>query len=324
MEIGIDNGEARQAYAPVIISASRSTDIPAFYSEWLMNRLRRGYVKWLNPFSQQHQYISFSKTRLIVFWTKDPRPLMSHLKGLDAMNLNYYFQFTLNDYDQEELEPPIPTLGTRIQTFQELSVRVGKKHVIWRFDPIILLDSLTPEKIVHKIDRIAREIAPYTERLVVSFADISSYERVKGNLGKAGVGYREFTPELMTEVASLLQKFNEKWGLEISTCAEGVDLEAYGIERGRCIDDRLMVKLFPSDKRLMAFLGYGEDMFGNPSLPYLKDQGQRKECGCIMSKDIGAYSTCPRLCKYCYANSSEQEVDANVRRHRDDSETLVG
>ena len=104
IQIKKSNGETGEAQAPVIISASRSTDIPAFYSDWFFQRLKEGYVRWKNPFNGFPLYVSFEKTQLFVFWSKNPKPMLKHLDILDKKGYNYYFQFTLNDYDEEKLE----------------------------------------------------------------------------------------------------------------------------------------------------------------------------------------------------------------------------
>lgn len=323
MPIVSDDGGSVQAVSPVIVSASRSTDIPAFFSEWFMARLHRGYVRWINPFNRLPQYVSFSRTRVIVFWSKNPKPLIQYLPEIDAKGINYYFQFTLNDYTAEGLEPNVPPLSQRVETFKALSDKLGKKRVIWRFDPLILTDTLTVDRITDRIAEVATMIRSYTERLVISFADIKVYKKVQNNLAREHVNYHEFTPELMIEVARRLQVMNREWGLKIATCAECVDLEPYGIEHNRCIDDRLMTDVFPQDRKLMDFLGFQPDFFAAPSRPYMKDKGQRKECGCIMSKDIGMYDTCHHLCAYCYANTSCKAVENNIRRHNPNSDALV-
>jgi hypothetical protein len=323
IKLQTDKGETVKAKTPIIISASRSTDIPAFFSRWFVNRLRRGYIRWVNPFNQVSEYVSFAETRVIVFWSKNPKPLMQYLPEIDDKGINYFFQFTLNDFTAEGLEPNVPPLSQRIETFKVLSEKLGKKRVIWRFDPLILTDTLTVEHLTDRISKVATLIRPYTERLVISFADIKVYKKVQNNLAREHVNYREFTPELMVEVAQRLQSLNREWGLKIATCAEGVDLQPYGIEHNRCIDDRLMIDVFPQDRKLMDFLGYQPDFFSDSSRPYLKDKGQRKECGCIMSKDIGMYDTCHHLCAYCYANTSCKAVENNLRRHRDDSDAIV-
>ncbi len=317
------SGMSREAQAPVIVSASRSTDIPAFFSRWFMNRLRKGHVVWRNPFNGKPLYVSFAKTRVLVFWTKDPRPLLAYLDEIDAMGIHYYFQFTLNDYAPEGLEPNVPPLSQRVETFQALSERLGKKRVIWRFDPLMLTDTLTVERLADRIAGVAARIRGCTERLVISFADIGVYRKVRNSLARAHVSYREFTPELMVEVAQRLQSLNRDWGLKLATCAEAVDLEPYGIGHNRCIDDRLLIELFPQDGRLMDFLGVEAGLFAAPSRPYLKDKGQRKACGCIVSKDIGRYDTCRHLCAYCYANTSCKAVENNLRKQDPEADVLV-
>ena len=133
VEIVTDNGITVKAMAPVIVSASRSTDIPAYFSKWFISRFkgRRGYVKWFNPFNQKPVYVSFEKTKVIVFWSKNPKPLIRYLPELDAAGVHYYFQFTLNDYQQENLEPNIPSVESRIQNLQEAGLfdRTRKTHL---------------------------------------------------------------------------------------------------------------------------------------------------------------------------------------------------
>lgn len=122
-----DIGEQVESTTPVIISASRSTDIPAFYAKWFFNRLAKGYCAWYNPFNQQKMYISFSKCKVIVFWTKNPKPIMPYLHILDEMDIHYYFQVTLNDYTKEYFEPNVPSVYARIETFKNLSDTIGKE-----------------------------------------------------------------------------------------------------------------------------------------------------------------------------------------------------
>ena len=304
VEIRTDDGAVVSGKAPVIISVSRATDIPAFFSPWFMNRLRRGYVRWVNPFNRKSEYVSFAETRVIVFWSKNPQPLLQYLPELDATGINYYFQFTLNDYEREGLEPGVPPLSQRIETFRALSEKVGRKRVIWRFDPLILAGDLTVDRLAERVAGVAAQVREHTEKLVISFADIANYKKVRGNLVREHVNYREFTPELMIDVARRLQTLNREWGLKIATCAEGSDLAPYGIEHNRCIDDRLMIEAFGHDQKLMQFLGCDQGVIAGFPRPDLKDKGQRKACGCIVSKDIGMYDTCRHLCAYCYANQA--------------------
>ena len=315
-------GDLIEAQAPIIISASRSTDIPAFYSDWLINRLNEGYVKWKNPFNGVPLYVSFNKTRLFVFWSKNPKPMLKHLDYFDEKKCNYYFQFTLNDYDKEKLEPRVPNVQSRIDTFQELSEKIGKEKVIWRFDPLILTDKLGVDELLRKVENVGNQLKNHTEKLVFSFADIKTYKKVQNNLYSNSILYQEFNEETMREFSLGLQSLNQKWNLEIATCAEKIPLEIYGIKHNKCVDDDLMIKLFSHDKILMDFLGVQitpPDMFnpqgGVEKQKNNKDKGQRQFCGCIFSKDIGEYNTCPHLCEYCYANSSKEVALANWEKH---------
>ena len=311
-----------KAIAPVIISASRSTDIPAFYGEWFMARLAAGYVRWKNPFGASPIYVSFKKTRVFVFWSKNPSPFFLHLDTLDRMNYRYYFLFTLNDYDAERLEPGVPPLGERIETFIRLSRRIGKGRVIWRFDPLILAEDITVSDLLGKIKGVADCIAPFTERLVFSFVDIEKYARVQRNLQAAGIaGAREFTDDEVWEFCSGLASLNKRWNISLSACAEGRDLSRYGIGRSQCISADLMVQEFGNDRKLMDFLHPDDQktISGNPYTAALskelKDPGQRNTCRCFVSKDIGQYSTCMHLCTYCYANTSPERASRNYSQY---------
>ncbi|MFC1777319.1 DUF1848 domain-containing protein [Pseudomonadota bacterium] len=323
-KLTLPDGNVVEASCPVIISASRATDIPAYFSTWFRNRLEAGYMRWKNPFNaNQVQYVSFSRTRVIVFWSKNPKPLLRYLPQIDEAGINYYFQFTLNDYEAEGLEPNVAPLSKRIEIFKRLSDKLGSERVIWRFDPLILSDSLTVDELLCRIERVASQLHGHTKKLVISFADINMYKKVRNNLARQPYEYREFSPELMVSFAKQLNDLNKSWGFDIATCAEKVDLEPFGIKHNRCIDDDLMVELFPDDTKLMSFLGHEPDLFGNSSRLYLKDKGQRKECGCIFSKDIGMYNTCNHLCAYCYANTSPTAVENNRRKHRPESDAII-
>ncbi len=311
------------AIAPVIVSASRSTDIPAFYGDWFMERLRKGYVRWKNPFGGRDQYVSFQNTRLIVFWSKNPGPFIRHCPALSESGLSYYFLYTLNNYEKEGIEPNLPPLRERISTFLELSAHVGTGRVIWRADPLFLSGSLSVSDLLEKTAEIGEQIHPYTRRMVISFIDIGKYNRVKKNLLSSGFGdVREFSEEEMAEYARGLGRLNRRWGLEITTCGEECDLAEYGIGRGQCIGYDIISEEFSGDPELMEFF-HGSTPGSSPGDPEtrerimhrLKDPGQRSHCGCIVSKDIGQYGTCPHGCLYCYANSSPDAARNNYQQH---------
>lgn len=335
-EILLSNGERVSAQMPVIVSASRSTDIPAFYADWFMERLRTGYVKWYNPFNGVPLYVGFKKTRLIVFWSKNPKPMLAHLDELDRICPNYYFQYTLNDYFEEGIEPRVPSVDDRIDTLVRLSDRIGRDRIVWRFDPLMLTDKLDVDGLLDKVERLGDRIAGHVSRMVFSFIDINAYKKVAANLDKGGVKAREFAHDEMLHLAEGVGRLAKGWEIPVGTCAESIPLEQLGIEHNRCVDDRLMVKCFSRDETLMKFIGAtcvrpAEPLFGTPAEWKVanvskKDSGQRAACGCIMSKDIGEYNTCPHLCHYCYANTSNAAAMANWNRHREcpHAETITG
>lgn len=299
-----ENGAEVLAQAPLIVSASRATDIPAFYADWFFRRLDKGYVRWRNPFSGQDSYVSFRNTRLIVFWSKNPAPLLPYLPMLKERGIGCYIQYTLNDYEAEGLEPNVLPLAQRIDTFRQLVDALGIGAVVWRFDPLIITDKINIDTLLDKIAHIADAIRGYTEKLVFSFADIESYKKVLRNLRQSGINYREWDEGSMREFASRLSALNRNnWNLELVTCAEHIDISEYGIEHNRCIDPELISRLAPDDVILQNFLYNART-----------DTGQRKACGCILSKDIGAYNTCPHGCLYCYANTSFASALANHKK----------
>lgn len=307
------DGTEIEATAPVIISASRATDLPGFYSDWFIERLRQGYLVKRHPRNSKiAETISFSKTRLIVFWTKNPEPMFKYLDEIDQKGIGYYFQYTLNDYEKDNLEPNLPSLQKRIDYFKTLSEKIGKERVVWRFDPLILTDLISKEKLVEKVHGIMSQLTGYTEKLVISFCDY--YGKVVRNLINAGINYRGFSEDEKNYVAKHLGEMGKEFGIEVATCAENNGLSPYGIGRNKCIDDDLIRRVFSKDTALMEFIGDGTG---------LKDKGQRTLCGCIVSKDIGEYNTCLHLCKYCYANYSEETVKKNFERISQTGEMLL-
>ena len=340
-----DNGDVVEAQAPIIISASRSTDIPAFYADWFFNRLEKGYCAWTNPFNGVQSYVSFEKTRFIVFWSKNPKPLIPYIHILKEKKINCYIQYTLNDYVDEGLEKGVPKIDERIGTFKKLVDILGKGHVVWRFDPLILTEHITVSDLLRKIEYIGDNLQGYTEKVVFSYADIASYRKVRANLDANHINYTEFTSDTMNEFANGLTRLNQNWGYKLATCGEKIDLDNYGIEHNKCVDDELITRIAYDDAVLMKFLNmsivsyFGKDFEPLPEgaieltdTMYAirnkdnKDKGQRQFCGCINSKDIGQYNTCPHLCEYCYANSSKEIAVENLKKHKDNpyGENILG
>ena len=329
IQVTRENGEVVDAQAPIIVSASRSTDIPAFYADWFLHRLKVGYSAWTNPFNGVRSYVAYDKTRLIVFWSKNPRRLLDKGGGLDYLTekgINCYIQYTLNDYVTEKLERGVPPLQDRIDTFKRLVDRLGFGRVIWRFDPMILTDNITTDDLLAKAQYIGDQLRGYTEKMVYSYADIRIYRKVQSNLERNAVKFREFEEEDMHYIAKNLAALNSNWGYSLATCGEKIDLEQY-------VDDDMMIKYFSEDEQLMDFLGVEVvrgDLFNPQSIIIKrkknKDKGQRAFCGCIVSKDIGEYNTCPHLCEYCYANTSKETALKNWQRHKENpnAETIIG
>lgn len=287
----------------MIISASRRTDIPTYYSEWFFNRIKAGYVLVRNPMNaHQISKISLNPDVVdgIVFWTKNPIPMLDKLNLLkDYM---YYFQFTLNAYGHD-VETGIPLKNNRIvPSFQKLSDLIGPDRVIWRYDPIFLNEKYTIEYHIRYFEELAKRISPYTKKCTISFLDF--YRNTEKNI--AGLSIQKFEPEVQELLAKNLCEIAYSYGLKMDTCAEGIDLQKFGIEHARCIDDQLFSKLL------------------NCPLKVEKDKNQRIDCGCIESLDIGAYNTCKNGCRYCYANYSIKTVGTNIGNHNPQSPLLIG
>jgi DNA repair photolyase len=343
------DGQPVKAQAPIVVSASRSTDIPAFYADWFFDRLKKGYSAWTNPFNGVKSYVSYDKTRFIVFWSKNPKPLLPYLNYLKERNIKCYIQYTLNDYEKEDLEK-VPTLTNRIKTFKLLVNELGLGSVVWRFDPMILTDDISVDTLITKVQNIGDQLKGYTEKLVFSYADIAVYKKVKANLEKSGVPYHEWTTEQMEEFAQKLSKLNHNrgWNYQLATCGEKINIEKYGIAHNRCIDGDLITRLAWEDKVLMDFMKVKIQSMPAPSLfddalslpqgaiilphkqyflsAHKKDLGQRPLCGCMAAKDIGEYNTCPHLCEYCYANTTKQLALDNWKRHQQNknADTITG
>ncbi len=287
----------------MIISASRRTDIPTYYSDWLYNRIKDGFVYVRNPMNiHQISKVSLSPDVIdgIVFWTKNPRPMMDRLDLLkDYM---YYFQFTVNSYAQD-IESNIPNKNdVIIPTFQELSKLIGPERVIWRYDPILLSQKYSIEYHVHYFEEIAKRLSDYTSKCVISFVDL--YRNTQNNT--KDLGLLPLEAKTMYEIARRLVEIASKHNIVIESCAEKINLEQFGIEHGHCVDCDLFEKL----------LGYKLDL--------TKDKNQREECGCMASIDIGMYNTCKNGCKYCYANYSSNTVSKLSAAHDPCSPLISG
>lgn len=287
----------------MILSVSRRTDIPNYFSEWFYNRIREGSVYVRNPMNP-HQIsrieLSPEVVDCIVFWTKNPEPMLERLKELSAYK--YYFQFTLTGYGRD-MEPGLPDKREAlIPVFQRLSGKIGSRNVIWRYDPVVFTGKYTPEYHLRAFEQIAGALKGCTEKCVVSFVD--TYAKTKKSM--ASVGAYEPEEAMLMEFAGRLGKIAGDNGITVASCAEGIDLRQCGIEHNCCIDKGL----------IEAILGC--------KIKAGKDKNQRPECGCIESVDIGAYNTCKNGCRYCYANYSGDSVAGNLAEYDPLSPLLCG
>jgi len=287
----------------MILSASRRTDIPAFYAEWFMNRLREGCVLVRNPMN----YHQVSRVRLdsqvtdcAVFWTKNPAPLLEHLDEIER-KFPFYFQYTLNPYGRD-IEPALPDIDKRIETFRTLSEKLGAHRVVRRYDPILLTEKYTVDWHIERFEYLAEQLRGCQETCVFSFVDI--YDKVKNNV--KGTGLRACDEAEMQTLAEAFARIARENGFELRTCAETIDLDALGIKHGCCVDGQLIERLTGCE------------------LTAKKDPNQRGECGCLESVDIGQYNTCRHGCRYCYANFNPQSVKTFSERHDPASPFLTG
>lgn len=287
----------------MILSASRRTDLPNFYSEWLFRRIREGYLYVRNPMNA-HQIseldLSPDVVDAIVFWTKNPEPMLARLDELK--DYVYYFQFTLTGYGTD-IEPGIPHKKEQmIPIFQKLAGKIGPERVVWRYDPILFTRRYTPEYHEKAFQQIARSLNGCTKECVISFVD--SYAKNRKNL--AALRAYSLEEQHLVRFAGTLSQIAAKNGMTISSCAEKTDLSAQGIRHSSCIDKNKI------------------ELLSGVPIAAGRDKNQREACGCAASVDIGTYDTCANGCVYCYANASRSRVESNRANFAPDSPLLCG
>ncbi|MBR0091044.1 MAG: DUF1848 domain-containing protein [Lachnospiraceae bacterium] len=278
----------------MIISASRKTDIPTFYPEWFMNRIKEGFVYSRNPMNA-HQIskipLNPEVTDCIVFWTKNPAPMLPYLDELQEYN--YYFQVSLTGYGKD-IEANLPDKKeVLIPTFQKLSDRIGPERVIWRYDPIALNERYTAEYHLRAFSDIAKALKDRTEKCVISFVDF--YQKIRKNMDELHV--EDVSGDTMTELAKRMYEIARENHMVLATCAEKIDLAAIGIEHNACIDRAVIERICGAKIKVK------------------KDPSQRPECHCVESRDIGTYNTCAHGCRYCYANYSPEAVKKSMAKY---------
>ena len=288
----------------MIISASRRTDIPSFYSTWFLNRLKAGFVFIRNPYNQTLIHKVSLKNEVldfIVFWTKNPGNMLPLLKDLDKFDVPYYFLFTVTSYGHE-LENNLPPKNRIIETFKRLSDLIGKERVIWRYDPVLFTDKIDLDHHKRSFESLAKSFQGYTDKCIISFIDM--YKKCEKNLKDFKMV--NITDDLLIKTSEVIGRIAGACNIAVETCAEKIDLSDIGIKKGKCVDDILISKI--SGNRYILS----------------KDRYQRKECRCAESVDIGAYNTCLNFCLYCYANHNRSTVEKNAALHDPESPLLIG
>lgn len=288
----------------MIISASRRTDIPAFYSEWFIKRLKKGLVYVKNPRNPKRiasVALNTDVVDCIVFWTKNARPMLSKLNTIDAMGYHYYFQFTVTPYDKL-VEKGLPPKSEIMETFKYLSNSIGKHRVVWRYDPIIVSHEFSVRYHLDAFCNMCDRLSNYTDKCVISFIDL--YAKIRGSM--KGIAASEVSAMHMDQIAEGFSKIAKSHKLILSTCSEIIDYSSYGINQTACIDQTIIENV----------IGY--------TICAKKDPNQRPACQCIESIDIGAYDSCQHNCVYCYATTSKSTRYKNVKLHDPRSLMLVG
>lgn len=282
----------------MILFASGRTDIPAFYSNWFINRVKVGFVDVRNPFNQKLvSRIYFSDVDMIMFCSKNPLPMINKL---DILKVPVLFHVTITPYSKD-VEPNIPDKRLIIEGVKKLSLVLGIDNVVVRYDPIFLSDKYNVDYHIRAFDKLCKNLNGYVNKIIVSFMD--EYKNVRSN--KNILKYRAFTREDYKKIGEAFSKSAHDNGMSVQTCFEDEDLTQYGFVKGECLSHEL------------AYILTGKKF---------KSSNVRKEkkCECVQMVDIGDYNSCMHMCKYCYANYDEKAVSSNFERHDDNSSLLIG
>ncbi|MBR1888915.1 MAG: DUF1848 domain-containing protein [Candidatus Methanomethylophilus sp.] len=282
----------------MIISASRRTDIPAFHMDWMMNRLRAGYCLVRNPMVANVVYridLDPKNVDAIIFVTKNPAPVIPHLKEIASMGHLALFQVTITPYGRD-IEPEVPFKADVADAFKAVSKKIGADRMIWRYDPIILNDRINVEYHRRKFELLCRELEGYTRRCTFSFLEMYGKLHDRPEL-------RSITFAEMDAMAEMMVPIAERYGMKLSYCCAKHDLSRFGIEPRGCIDRQMMRSL---------------------NIPFEEmDSPLRDGCRCVKNIDIGSYDTCLHNCIYCYANRRNKE-QRRMKDYDPEGEMLYG
>ena len=282
----------------MILNISGRTDIPAFYSDWLMNRFKEGFIDVRNPFNPKLvSRIMMEDVELIFFCTKNPIPIVDKLKDI---NKKIYFHVTLTSY-KKDIEPNLPPKKDIIEAIKKISNLIGKDNIVVRYDPILLNDNYTLEYHIKSFEKICELLDGYISKILISFID--DYKNVRNNYKV--LRYKKFTESDYKKIGMSFSEIADKHNMVIHTCSEEKSLVEYGFIKNDCMSKELALKL--TGKK------------------YRKWQGRNnKYCNCVEMADIGVYNSCKHFCKYCYANFDEKSVLENYSKHNPKSSLLIG
>ena len=279
---------------PEIISASRRTDIPAFYSGWFLNRLREGYCEYWHVFSKRWFRVSLLPEDVLgfVFWTKNLGPLLPDLPEIREHS-PFYVQFTINAYPLQ-IEPNVIGKEVAVAQLRSVAADYGVGSVVWRFDPIVHTQFGGPAQTVARFRGLCRDLEGAARVCIVSF--MSPYRRQAQAFARAGIIWDEASPELRRELSAELAEVAAQHGITLAACCND-DVVATAVVKAHCID--------PGQLRLA-----GAEISGTA-----RRAPSREHCGCYRSLDIGAFDTCTAGCVYCYANQNAALAERNRASH---------
>lgn len=290
----------------IVVSVSRRTDIPAYFSDWFRKRLEIGDTFYPNPFNPKaivHQDLRPEAVKAFVFWTRNPKPLFTHLDYIDRLyNKKHYMHFTINGLP-EILELRNPRLQYCFDSVKYLADRYEKdNYVQWRFDPIVLSDKSNAEYHLEKFEFIASNLKGIVRRCYFSFVDL--YAKTQRNFKKVesetAINFIKPTLEEQIELTKKLKDIADKYGITLFACAEDtIYSKVPGIEKAHCVDGDIINEICKDEPK--------DNFDVSPS---------RTGCGCIESRDIGYYDSCPHGCIYCYANMNPQTALNNARNYQ--------
>ena len=282
----------------MILNVSGRTDIVAFYTEWFINRYKEGYIDVRNPYyHKQVSRIYFNNVDLIMFCTKNPQPI---IKYLNIIKKPILFHITLTPY-KKDIEPNVKDKRKIIEDIKEISKIIGKNNIYIRYDPIFISNKYNIEYHKKAFKKICTLLDGYINKIIISFLD--EYKNVKNNINI--LKYKELTPNDYKEIGISFSNIAKEHNITVQTCFEEENLVQYGFIKGECLSHELAYKLTgKSYKNWTARKG--------------------KKCNCVEMVDIGYYNTCNHLCKYCYANYNEKEINNNIKKHNPYSSLLIG